>query len=619
MATVVITLFLFVQFYVCKMDAVCIKKPRTPLSSRREKRWSMNSQRLDEIVAQLMQPVSMKDQDRLFNQNITELLEDYMTETGLKALERGEDVRFNFPEMAILLQHTVDMYSQKVDRLHQSILDYCDKLLAAREEADGQAAEGAGLAGLAGLARRARRRGSSELEFAHIALSAAAAREPAAPRPPPTLPRMYVELEPRVITASDAQLLDYAGEPIGLLSDFQVTWRLHRGLLVDELEDGSSQARTLRPISLLELQEAIAAAAPPPPPPGDAPPPPAARTSTPERGDSPPRTPDPARPHHTSDLDATLMSPNLADIIRAPDLAAPIRTPDLAAMAHAPEAAEAEEGALGETCQTPAQPGATADLTTPKLTKKERKRKFESNDAAAISNGAALKMSVGEDLRQMLDEVQEFSIPPTWIKKIVKRRRTEILTNRRQIREETPIPHGDFSGWSAEEGARAVAAAAKHASRLFDSDDDDGFFEQSSVADSDASRAEEPRVADLAPAALQGLAPPEGAGGGEGAGWQQRVLARAVEGAAPDVRALARAVLRSLGAAGAAGAPWRALRRDVAAPTSHVLLATLFLANSRNVEVLAGPALSVAEFSLRLLSTDEGRYREAAAQEPFLR
>ncbi|KAH9645745.1 hypothetical protein HF086_002672 [Spodoptera exigua] len=177
----------------------------------------------------------------------------------------------------------------------------------------------------------------------------------------------------------------------------------------------------------------------------------------------------------------------------------------------------------------------------------------------------------------------------------------------------------EFPGWSAEEGVQAAAAAAKDASRLLDSDDDDGFFEQSSVGDSDASRAEEPRVADLAPAALLALAPPEGADGGEAGGWQQRVLARAAAAPAPDVRALGRAVLRALGDAGRRAVSWRELQRGVAAPPSHVLLAALFLANSRNVELLAGPALSVADFSLRLLSTDESRYSEAAAQEPFLR
>lgn len=557
----------------------------------------MNSQRLDEIVAQLMQPVSMKNQEQIFNHNITELLEEYMTEAGLRALEGGEDVRVNFPEMAILLQRTVDIYSHKVDCLHQSILDYCDKLLTAREEEE-EEEEAQGQAAAETAARRARRRASVELDFAHIALSAAAPREPAAARPPPTLPRMYVELEPRRITAADVELQDYAGEHIGLLSDYQVTCRLHRGMLVDELEDGSSQARALRPISLLELQEAIAAAAPPP-----------LAASTPER-DSPPRTPDPPRHRRTSDLDATLQSPDLAADIRGPHLA----TPDMAAVAHAPELAaplDTPDGArLDDTCRTPA-----ADRTTPKHNKKERKRRSET------SIDTAIKISVGEDLRQKLDEVQEFSIPATWIRKIVKKRKTEILANRWQIREETPIPRGEFPGWSPEEGARAVAAAAKHASKLLDSDDDDGFFEQSSVADSDASRAEEPRLADLAPAALHGLAPPEGAGDG----WQQRVLARAAAAPAPDVRALARAVMRALGAgadaAGGAGpaVAWHELRRGVAAPTSHVLLATLFLANSRNVEVLAGPALSVAEFSLRLLSLDERRYSEAAAQEPFMR
>lgn len=51
-------------------------------------------------------------------------------------------------------------------------------------------------------------------------------REAQAPRPPPTLPRMYIELEPRQLTDADVPLTDYADEPIGLLSDFHVSWRL---------------------------------------------------------------------------------------------------------------------------------------------------------------------------------------------------------------------------------------------------------------------------------------------------------------------------------------------------------------------------------------------------------
>lgn len=142
---------------------------------------------------------------------------------------------------------------------------------------------------------------------------------------------------------------------------------------MDELEDGSSQARALRPISLLELQEAIAAAAPPP-----------LAASTPER-DSPPRTPDPPRHRRTSDLDATLQSPDLAADTRAPHLA----TPDMAAVAHAPELAAPldtpDVARLDDTCRTPA-----ADRTTPKHNKKERKRRSET------SIDTAIKISVGE-------------------------------------------------------------------------------------------------------------------------------------------------------------------------------------------------------------------------------
>lgn len=77
-------------------------------------------------------------------------------------------------------------------------------------------------------ARRRLRQSAAPAEFLELELEpwGGARREPEPARPPPTLPRLYIELEPRVLADSDLQLFDYAGEPIGLPADFYVTWRL---------------------------------------------------------------------------------------------------------------------------------------------------------------------------------------------------------------------------------------------------------------------------------------------------------------------------------------------------------------------------------------------------------
>ncbi|CAK1585063.1 unnamed protein product [Parnassius mnemosyne] len=52
----------------------------------------------------------------------------------------------------------------------------------------------------------------------------------------------------------------------------------------------------------------------------------------------------------------------------------------------------------------------------------------------------------------------------------------------------------------------------------------------------------------------------------------------------------------------------------------RLFLATLFLANAGNVEVVQGPPLTLNSFSVRVLSTDERLYRALAdADENFLR
>ncbi|XP_047025357.1 uncharacterized protein LOC124634007 [Helicoverpa zea] len=525
MATVVITFFLFVRFYVCKMDADCIEHQRDQLLSRREKRWSMNSQRLEEIVAELMKPIS--DVRRSFDTDLSALLEEYLTEAGLRALDAGEDasaadaVAPNFAELALLLQQSANIYGRKVDFLYQHVLDVSEALQASAAEA--RAADAAEAeAGAADSGPRRRRRPSSwlsgELQHIELTMSATARRDAAPARPPPTLPRLYIDLEPRVITDADAPLHDYDGEPIGLLSDFQVAWRLHRGLLVDELEHGAEQPRALRPISLLQLQAALDAAAPAAP---DAPGPPQ-RAST------------PLPPGATLDCTADCTADCAAD--------------------------SAADSAIADVS------GSLVDLTPQHPPRRGKKRRSEAHIDDIVEG--SVRITIGEELRQRLMVIEEFSVPSKWIKKVVGKRKSDILSERRRLREQDPDSRAEFPGWSGAEAAAATAEARADS-------DDDGFFEQSSVG-SDAS--------------------------GEAAGWRAR--ARAAGARALDVRALGGAVLAALRPR---ARPFRALLRDAAAApadVSRLFLATLFLANAGNVEVLPGPPLSLDSFSLRLVSAE---------------
>ncbi|KAG6460239.1 hypothetical protein O3G_MSEX011858 [Manduca sexta] len=96
----------------------------------------MNSQRLEEIVAELMKPIS--DIRRSFDTDLSALLEEYLTEAGLHALEAGEDgeeggaspigVAPNYAELALLLQHSACLYGRKVDFLYQHVLNVSDSL-----------------------------------------------------------------------------------------------------------------------------------------------------------------------------------------------------------------------------------------------------------------------------------------------------------------------------------------------------------------------------------------------------------------------------------------------------------------------------------------------------------
>ncbi|XP_049872857.1 uncharacterized protein LOC126371578 [Pectinophora gossypiella] len=579
MATVVITFFLITRFYVCKMDADFKEKSRERISSRREKRWSMNSQRLEEIVAELMRP--MRDLRHCFDTDLSALLEEYLTEAGLHALEAEDDDEEeggearpeppNFAELALLLQQSANIYGRKVDALYQHVLSVSDSLHNSIEMAypGGPPADGEGEdeaeAGAASPARRKRKASSAACgEFTYIALAPAAGarRDAGAARPPPTLPRVYVELEPRLLADGDVPLTDYAGEPVGLMQDFQVNMRLQDGLLVDELESPTSTASSLRPIPLMELQAAIEAAAPPSPPP--------------LREESPPPEALAAPPH----------------------------------------------------CSTPLPPDGPRDHMPPPPAplKRERKRKNDANINDIV--GGTVKLLINMKLRRALKRVSEFEVTPSWVARVVAARRAEVLALRRRLTLAGELPDmqengltrldvNGFAGWSATEASvagSALAAAralARRGERLADDSDDDGFFEQSehsSLGDCDHSRSDEPHTQ------LPNSTQPAAA---EAAEW-----AAGGAGEALDVRALAAAVLRALPAAGAAPEPFGAVLGAAATrghDVSRLFLATLFLANAGNVEVVQGPPLSLNSFSLRLLSADPRLYCAAAAAEPPVR
>ncbi|XP_052754829.1 uncharacterized protein LOC113509824 isoform X2 [Galleria mellonella] len=575
MATVIVTFIITTRFYVCKMDADYEERPRNHDISQREKRWSMNSQRLEEIVAELMKPIS--DVRRSFDTDLSALLEEYLTEAGLHALEAGEHddeptesacVVPNFAELALLLQHSASVYGRKVDFLYQHVLNVSDSLQTSTQEATGTATEEAATPS----GKRKRRASVTGGGGAFVALpleaSAAARREPGPARPPPTLPRLYVELEPRQLAAADTPLRDYAREPIGLLADFHVAWRLRAGRLVDELEDCAADAPSLRPIPLMELQAAIEAAAQPSPPP----PPPLCSTPL-CCSPSPPPLPPPASPPPSPLMPCAPSPPPVAahDVAESPQV-------ELAAVS----------------------------------VKRERKRKCD----LKIEDIGSVKLFINKEVRRRLRVVREFSPEPALVAAVVEMRRRHVLAVRRRLDMHEPRPPSPgFPGWAAAEATQAEAAAAARRSSLRaaerDDSDDDGFFEQSSLGESDSSR-----VDDALPLRPRGeAAAPDEA-------WQAAVVRRAAAGEARglDVRRLAARLLRRLAAADGA-APFTQLLAAAAADphdVSGLFLSALFMANAGNVEVVPGAPLSLNSFSLRLLSTDERRYCAAAAADGHL-
>ncbi|XP_045769362.1 nuclear receptor corepressor 2-like isoform X2 [Maniola jurtina] len=536
MATVAITIFLITQFYVFKMDDASTVKPRN--ISQREQRWSMNSQRLEEIVAELMKPIS--DVRRSFDTDLSALLEEYLTEAGLHALDAEEQggaaVIPNFAELALLLQQSASIYSRKVDFLYQHVLDVSDSLHQSTQEirnataAEGSVAEAATPAG----ARRKRKASGAAEDFAALVLEGGAApRREAAARPPPTLPRMFVELEPRAPSDADAPLCDYAGEPVGLLPDFHVAWRLQDGFLVEELRNAATGGAAPRPLPLAELSAAIAAAAPAEPPP------------------LPPRSPSPPPPPRSPSPPPSAASP--------------------------PPAAE------------------------PPDAKRERKRRSDVCLEDVLD--AQLRLTLTPALRRRLQTEREFSVPDTWLRRVVRARSRAVLEHRRALHAQAADEKG-FAGWSSAETTEATQLAA---ARRADESDDDGFFEQSSLGDSDTSRVDD--CSPAGPTALPSVP--------EWSSWRARVVARAAAGEARgrDVQSAAGALLAACGELPPAPAFPALLARTAKDPSdvAELFLATLFLANAGNVEIVQGAPLSLDSFRVKLLSDDQRLYRAALA------
>ncbi|XP_063381633.1 uncharacterized protein LOC134668084 [Cydia fagiglandana] len=585
MATVVIRLLITTRFHVSKMDADNEVRQRD-LISRREKRWSMNSQRLEQIVAELMRPIG--DLRRSFDTDLCALLEEYLTEAGLHALEAeipgSQVVAPNFAELALLLQQSANIYGRKVDLLYQHVLECSESLHTNTENNDTSHAEAdpeAEAESPSAATTNRRKRRASVAGWARINLEACEqARREADLKAPPTLPRMYIELEPRVLAPCDVPLLDYAGEPVGLLQDFNVTWRLHGGLLVDELECGEEDTASLalRAIPLSELQAAIAAAAPPSPPP-------------------PPASPEPD--HH-------------------PPCSTPIPTEEPAAPTEPPaEAAETK--------------------TEPATPAKQRKRKQE--EPTVLQTGAG-KLFLTPELRVFLTEQREFSLPGQMVSRVMAMRAARILAVRAQLKEQPDITEfrgfdevdksdlmdiGGFLGFTAttESEATDISLCLSRLASAAESDDD-GFFEQSTFSGSEGAR---PELTPPPPTPPLPAPPPpvDYSAQPEWMSWRADVVARAAAGEARglDVRALGAAVLRALPEGGERGkGPPAAFTTvlDAAAKddadVSRLFLATLFLANAGNVEVVQPPPLTLNSFSLRLVSRDERLYSAAADSDP---
>ncbi|CAD0202004.1 unnamed protein product [Chrysodeixis includens] len=504
------------------MDA---DRQRDPVTARRSSSWSMNSQRLEAIVAELMKPIS--DARRNFDTDLSALLESYLTEAGLHALDENDDAPPpNFSEVALLLQQSANIYSRKVDYLYQQVLDYSDSLTNSTRESDPRtprsAAEADGAASGAAGARRARRRRAAaapgvERDTRERVRGAergggggrgagrrARGRRPRcraptwswSPRPPRAARRCWTW------TPSPSACSPTSTSPGACMSD---------GFLVDDLQGAYiNNENDLRSISLVELQAAITAAA---------------------------------------------ASPG-AELVQ--DAGAP-SSPGSPLRASTPLGAPAPPGdALTPPGDVLTPPGdALALVATPRRARNERKRR----NTIVIDDvlGDALQLVVSDDLLNHLNELREFSIPSSWITKVVSKRKRHILNERERLRAEEE----EYSSELAHRGRRPAGRAP---------------------------------------------GPARGA-----RAWRP--------GAPVDVRELGARVLAALQPPAPSPAPFPRLLAGAARDqpdVSRLLLATLFLANSGNVEIIQGPPLTVDTFSVRVLSTDESLFGAIAPEDQFL-
>ncbi|XP_022124653.2 uncharacterized protein LOC110999746 isoform X2 [Pieris rapae] len=399
----------------------------------------MNSQRLEQIVAELMKPIS--DIRRNFDTDLSALLEEYLTEAGLHALEAGEageaeepglagEVAPNFAEIALLLQQSAHIYSRKVDCLYQDVLRVTDALNNSTLEDNPEEGE----ADVSGGSASKRKVAAAVEAFEPIRLeTASSARREGTVRPPPTLPRLYIELEPRPLAPADTQLIDYASEPIGLLADFHVAWRLGGGFLLEELEERAS----LLPPPLLPPPSA-------PPPPIEPPPLTLPQLSV------PPPPPSPLLPPSPFNCSTPLPSPIKRERKRRIDVAQDL------------------------------DPGAKLIISEEVLTA----LRGEDNEFSVPSRWIqrVVQRRSGQLLALRL-RLRESAPPPLF-----------------RGWDSAPADVGGFCGWPEEAARSALNTTLSELRRVRllvpDESDDDGFFEQSSSSDGEPRRSPDPSASD---------------------------------------------------------------------------------------------------------------------------